>query len=42
VEPFAFDAIHGAWWGTVIPADAKAIVRRSAERYTRALSGALP
>jgi len=42
VEPFPYDAIYGAWWQTVIPTDAKAIVRRSAARYTRALSGALP
>jgi hypothetical protein len=42
LEPFAFDAIQGAWWGTTIPRDAKAIVRRSAERYQRALEGELP
>ena len=41
VEPFAFDAIYGAWWGTVIPAGAKEIVRRSAARYARALEGGL-
>ena len=41
VEPFAFDTIHGAWWGTVIPSGAKEIVRRSAERYGRALRGEL-
>jgi len=41
VEPLAFDAIYGAWWGTVIPADAKAVVRRSAERHTRATRGEL-
>jgi glyoxylase-like metal-dependent hydrolase (beta-lactamase superfamily II) len=37
VEPFAFEALYGAWWTTVIPADAKEIVRRSAARYTQAL-----
>jgi hypothetical protein len=37
VEGLAFEAIYGAWWGTVIPRDGKAIVRRSAERYVRAL-----
>ena len=37
VEPFAFEALYGAWWSTVIPAGAKAIVRRSAARYSDAL-----
>ena len=41
VDPFAFEAIYGAWWGRVIPSDAKAVVRRSAARYTRALAGEL-
>jgi hypothetical protein len=41
VEPFAYDAIAGAWWGTVIPSGAKDVVRRSAERYGRALRGEL-
>jgi hypothetical protein len=42
LEPYAFDSIYGAWWGTVIPRDGKAIVQRSAERYARALRGELP
>jgi hypothetical protein len=37
IEPFAFDTLYGAWWGTVIDRDAQGIVRRSAERYGRAL-----
>jgi len=37
VEPFTFEALYGAWWSTVIPAGAKAIVRRSATRYSEAL-----
>jgi hypothetical protein len=41
VEPFAFEAIYGAWWGRVIPAGGKDVVRRSAARYTRALAGEL-
>ncbi len=41
VEPFDFDAIYGAWWDRLIPADAKDVVRRSAARYTRALAGEL-
>lgn len=38
VEPYAFDSIYGAWWQFVIPTDAKNIVRRSAERYIRAIA----
>lgn len=37
VEPFAFDRIYGAWWGKVVRSDAKAAVRRSADRYIRAI-----
>jgi hypothetical protein len=37
LEPFAFDRIHGAWWDRNVASDAKAAVRRSAERYKRAL-----
>ena len=37
VEPFAFDRIYGAFWGDVIFVDAKAVVRRSIERYVRAI-----
>jgi hypothetical protein len=39
VEPFNFDRIHGAWWGRVVFRDAKAAVRRSAERYLRSIQG---
>ena len=42
LEPYAFDAIQGAWWETTIPHDAKAIVRHSADRYIRALAGEMP
>jgi hypothetical protein len=42
VEPFEFDTIYGAWWERIIPAGAKDVVRRSAERYARALRGELP
>ena len=41
VEPFAYETIYGAWWDSIIPADGPAIVRRSAERYSRALRGEL-
>lgn len=40
VEPFAFDRIYGSWHGEVIATDAKAVVRRSAERYLRCLDAA--
>ncbi|MCA9907414.1 MAG: MBL fold metallo-hydrolase [Anaerolineae bacterium] len=33
VEPFAYDRIYSPWDGKVIPADAKAIVQHSMERY---------
>ena len=38
VEPFAFDRIYGGWWDSIIQSDAKAAVRRSAERYIKAIS----
>jgi len=39
LEPFEFDRIVGAWWGRIVPSDGKATVRRSAERYLRAIRG---
>jgi hypothetical protein len=42
LEPFAYERILGAWWGTVIPAGGRAIVERSAERYISAIRGKLP
>jgi hypothetical protein len=39
LEPLEYDMIYGAWWDTIIRRDAKAIVRRSAERYARAIAG---
>ena len=41
VEPFAFDRIYGAFWHSITP-DGKEAVRRSAERYIRALETADP
>ena len=41
VEPFDYAAIYGAWWDAIIPADGPEIVRRSADRYSRALRGEL-
>jgi hypothetical protein len=37
VETFEFERVYGAWWGKTVFTDAKAAVRRSAERYIRAL-----
>ena len=42
LEPFEFDTIHGAWWGTLVRADGSGVVKRSAERYLRALRGEFP
>jgi len=38
VEPFVFDRIYGAWWERIVAHDAKAAVKRSAERYVRMIS----
>jgi hypothetical protein len=38
LSPFEFDTIYGAWWDRFIEADGSNIVRRSAERYIRAVS----
>ena len=39
VEPYPFDAIHGAWWGRSIATDARAALARSVDRYIQALEG---
>lgn len=41
VEPFAFDRVHGGWWGATIDAGGKDAVRRSVDRYRRAIDGRL-
>lgn len=38
VEPFDYDRLYSAWWEKVIETDAKNAVKRSAERYIRAIS----
>ena len=38
VEPLAFDRLYGGWWDLVIRSNAKAAVKRSAERYIKAIS----
>jgi glyoxylase-like metal-dependent hydrolase (beta-lactamase superfamily II) len=37
VEPYKFDRVYGAWWDRNVRSGAKDAVRRSAERYKRAL-----
>ena len=37
IEPFTFEQIYGGWWQANVLSDAKAAVRRSAERYLRAI-----
>ena len=39
LEPFAFDAIHGAWFDRTIPHGGKEIVQRSIARYVAAVRG---
>jgi len=38
LDPFDYEVIYGAWWDAVVRADGKGAVRRSAERYVRAVS----
>jgi hypothetical protein len=38
VEPYAFDRIYGGWRDSIVRSDAKAAVKRSAERYIKAIS----
>jgi glyoxylase-like metal-dependent hydrolase (beta-lactamase superfamily II) len=37
VEPFEYDRVYGAFWDMVIEVDGKAVVKRSVERYLRAI-----
>ena len=39
LAPFSFDTIYGGWWGSLVPADGSNVVRRSADRYVRAVGG---
>ena len=39
VRPFGFKRIYGAWWDAIVENDGKAVVKRSAARYLKALSG---
>lgn len=38
VEPFEFDRLYGGWWDYLVVTEAKAAVKRSAERYIQATS----
>jgi hypothetical protein len=38
LEPWEFDRIYGAWFGKVVDVGARDTVRRSAERYVRAVT----
>jgi hypothetical protein len=38
LTPFEFDSIYGAWFGRVIEGDGSGAVRRSADRYVRAVT----
>ena len=37
VEPYPFDRIYGGWWDSIVASNAKSAVRRSAERYIKAI-----
>jgi hypothetical protein len=39
LDPYPFERIYGAWYGRVVAGDGKGAVRRSADRYVRALTG---
>jgi glyoxylase-like metal-dependent hydrolase (beta-lactamase superfamily II) len=41
LEPFEFDSIYGAWWDRTIERDGSDVVRRSADRYVRAVTDGL-
>ena len=41
LEPLPFETIYGAWWGAVVRADGKGAVRRSVDRYARAVEDRL-
>jgi hypothetical protein len=38
LEPWPFERLHGGWFGRVVKSDAKGAVRRSTDRYRRALT----
>jgi hypothetical protein len=38
LAPFEFETIHGAWWDRVVRSDGSDVVRRSIDRYVRAIT----
>ena len=38
LEPLEFDTLYGAWWDRFIARDASGVVRRSVDRYLRAIA----
>ncbi len=38
VEPFEFERLYGGWWDYVVTTEAKLAVKRSAERYIKAIA----
>ena len=38
VEPYPFDRIYGGWWDSFVASGAKEAVKRSAERYLKAIN----
>jgi hypothetical protein len=38
LDPYAFDRIYGAFPKRTVPRDAKAVIKRSAERYLKAIT----
>lgn len=41
VEPYRFDRLYGAWWTAIVSSGAKTSVRRSSERYIKAIEDKL-
>ena len=41
LEPYSYDRIYGAWWPSIVTADGKQAVARSAERYLQAIGPGL-
>lgn len=37
VDPYEFDRLYAGWWDSIVKRDAKAAVKRSAERYRKAI-----
>ena len=38
LAPFRFETIYGGWFGSVVERDGSAVVRRSVDRYVRAVA----